>query len=153
MLANHLPWKWWHTRKDQAAHGAFSLCISKQPGGVLVECAHIKKWSENSWVSLYSGALALVGHTMCGGYVCMVSGKVRLPMQETQEMWTGSLGWEDPLEEEMVTHSVFLPGKFHGQRSLVGYSSWGLRRVRHEWAYSTKLRNTNSVILMISHTS
>ena len=20
---------------------------------------------------------------------------------------------------------VFLPGKFHGQRSLVGYSSWG----------------------------
>ena len=53
-------------------------------------------------------------------------------MQETQEMWTGSLGWEDPLEEEMVTHSVFLPGKFHGQRSLVGYSSWGLRRVRHE---------------------
>ena len=26
---------------------------------------------------------------------------------------------------------VFLPGKFHGQRSLVGYSTWD-RRVRHE---------------------
>ena len=25
---------------------------------------------------------------------------------------------------------VFLPGKFHGQRSLAGYSSWG-RRVGH----------------------
>ena len=25
----------------------------------------------------------------------------------------------------MATHSVFLPGKFHGQRSLVGYSPWG----------------------------
>ena len=25
----------------------------------------------------------------------------------------------------MATHSVFLPGKFHGQRSLVGYSLWG----------------------------
>ena len=25
----------------------------------------------------------------------------------------------------MATHSVFLPGKSHGQRSLVGYSPWG----------------------------
>ena len=24
---------------------------------------------------------------------------------ETLEMWTGSLGWEDPLEEDMATHS------------------------------------------------
>ena len=28
---------------------------------------------------------------------------------------------------------VFLPGKFHGQRSLVGYSTWGPKRVRHDW--------------------
>ena len=28
--------------------------------------------------------------------------------------------------------SVFLPGKFHGKRSLVGYSPWG-HRVRHNW--------------------
>ena len=27
-----------------------------------------------------------------------------------------------------------LPGKSHGQRSLVGRSSWGLQRVRHDWA-------------------
>ena len=33
-----------------------------------------------------------------------------------------SLGWEDPLEEGMVTHFVFLPEEWHGQRSLVGYS-------------------------------
>ena len=25
----------------------------------------------------------------------------------------------------------FLPGEFHGWRSLVGYSSWGHREVRH----------------------
>ena len=43
-------------------------------------------------------------------------------MQETQETWVGSLGGEDPLEEEMATTPVFLPGKPHGQRSLVGYS-------------------------------
>ena len=36
-----------------------------------------------------------------------------------------SLGWEDPLEEEMATTPVFLPGEPHGQRSLAGYSPWG----------------------------
>ena len=42
-----------------------------------------------------------------------------------QETWVQFLGREDPLEKEMATHSSFLPGKFHGQRSLVGYSPWG----------------------------
>ena len=31
---------------------------------------------------------------------------------------------------------VFLPGKFHGQRSLVGSSLWGHKRVRHDWVTS-----------------
>ena len=46
-------------------------------------------------------------------------------MQETQVL---SLGWEDSLEEEIATHSStprFLPGKFHGQRNLAGYSPQG----------------------------
>ena len=44
-----------------------------------------------------------------------------LPLQKT---WVQSLGWEDSLEKEMATHSVFLPGESHGQKSLVGYSPW-----------------------------
>ena len=48
-----------------------------------------------------------------------------------QEMWIQSLGWEDPLEEEMATHSSVLdreiPWKSHGfpgsQRKLAGYSA------------------------------
>ena len=39
-------------------------------------------------------------------------------MQETQAQ---SLGQKDPLMEWQPT-SVFLPGEFHGQRSLVYYS-------------------------------
>ena len=42
-----------------------------------------------------------------------------------QEARVQSLDWEDPLEKGMATLSVFLPGEFHGQRSLAGYSSWG----------------------------
>ena len=41
---------------------------------------------------------------------------------------------EDPLEKETVTHSSILPGKSYGQRSLVGYSPWGQKRVGHELA-------------------
>ena len=42
-------------------------------------------------------------------------------MQETQVQ---SLDQEDPLEEEMATHSSVLAWRIHGQRSLVGYSPW-----------------------------
>ena len=41
-----------------------------------------------------------------------------------QETWDQSLDWEEPLEKGMATTPVFLPGEFHGQKSLVGYSSW-----------------------------
>ena len=33
----------------------------------------------------------------------------------------------------MPTHSAFLLRKSHGQKSLAGYSSQCLKRVRHEW--------------------
>ena len=41
-----------------------------------------------------------------------------------REIWVQSLDWDDPLEKEMGTHSSTLTWKLHGQRSLVGYSSW-----------------------------
>ena len=42
-------------------------------------------------------------------------------------------GREDPREEGMATHSsiIFLENP-HGQRSLVGYSPWGHKRIRHD---------------------
>ena len=44
-------------------------------------------------------------------------------MQETQVI---SLGWEDPLEKgtAFLSSPVLLPGEFHAQRNLVGYSLW-----------------------------
>jgi len=41
------------------------------------------------------------------------------------ETWVLSLGWEDPLEEGMATHSRILTVESHGQRSLPGCSLWG----------------------------
>ena len=42
-----------------------------------------------------------------------------------REIQVQSLGWEDPLEKEVATTPVLLPGESHGRRSLVGYSPWG----------------------------
>ena len=36
-------------------------------------------------------------------------------------------GQEDPLEKQPTP--VFLPGEFHGQRSLAGYSPWGSKEL------------------------
>ena len=44
------------------------------------------------------------------------------------------LGQEDPLEKEMATHCSILAWKSHGQRSLVGYSPCGHKRLRHDLA-------------------
>ena len=47
----------------------------------------------------------------------------RLPaMRETQVQ---SLGWEDPLEKEMATHSSILAWRIPWTEELVGYSPWG----------------------------
>ena len=59
--------------------------------------------------------------------------------------WVGSLGWADPLEEEMaVFHfiSVFLPGEFLGQRSLVGYR--GLKE--WQWVMSTRVAESDMTV-------
>ena len=41
------------------------------------------------------------------------------------ETWAPSLGWEDPLEKKMGTHSNTLAWKIPGQKNLVGYSPRG----------------------------
>ena len=45
------------------------------------------------------------------------------PAVEMEETHVRPLGQDDPLEEEMATSPIFLPGKSHGQKSLAGYSS------------------------------
>ena len=65
-------------------------------------------------------------------------------MQETQAMQVRSLGGEGPLQEGMAIHSSpFLPGKSHGQRSLMGYSLWGHKKsatTKHTCTHSNHFR-------------
>ena len=43
-----------------------------------------------------------------------------------QESWVQSLGWQD-WRRKWQTTALFLPGESLGQRSLVGYSPWGVK--------------------------
>ena len=47
-------------------------------------------------------------------------------MQETR---VRSLGQENPLEKGLASTPALLPGEFHKQRSLVGYSPRGLKEL------------------------
>ena len=46
-------------------------------------------------------------------------------MQETQEMRVRSLGWEDPLEEKMATHSSILAWRIPWTEEADGLQSMG----------------------------
>ena len=47
---------------------------------------------------------------------------------------------ESDMTEGLRTHiptPVFLPGEFHGQRNLVGYSPLGYKQLEHNWETNT----------------
>ena len=61
------------------------------------------------------------------------SGVTNLPVvQEVQVNSVQSLGWEDPLEEEMVTHSSFLAWRIPWTEEPGVLQSMGLQRVGHD---------------------
>ena len=71
--------------------------------------------------------------------------------QRVGHNWATELNWTE------LNHSfwrrkwqptpVFLPGKSHGRRSLVGYRLWG-RRVGHDWAISLHFNHSCSTCFL-----
>ena len=55
---------------------------------------------------------------------------------------------ESPWRRVWQPTPIFLPGEFHGQRSLEGYQSMGSQRVRHDWVINihTKSLSSHSLI-------
>ena len=76
--------------------------------------------------------------------VCSVSGDsvVRNPpanagdLETHQETWVWFLGWEDPLEKEMATHSSILSWKISWRETSGRLQSMGSQRVRHDWVHA-----------------
>ena len=66
-------------------------------------------------------------------------------LPSVQENQVQSLGWEDPLEEGMATHSSILAWRILWTEEPGELQSMGLQRVRHDWA-------TNTSTLSLTHT-
>ena len=64
-------------------------------------------------------------------------------MQETQ---VRSLGWEDPLDKEMATHSSILAWKITWTEEPGGLQSMGLQRVGHDRIILMGLRYRQSIL-------
>ena len=60
-----------------------------------------------------------------------------------RETWVQSLGWEDPLEKEMATHSSILAWRIPWTEEPGGLQSMGSLRVGHDWL--TSLTHTHSL--------
>ena len=65
-------------------------------------------------------------------------------MQETQEMRFQSLGWEDPLEEGMATHSSILAWKISWTEEL-----GRLQSIRKESDITERLSTHTYIVLII----
>ena len=50
-----------------------------------------------------------------------------------QETWVQSLGWEDPLEKGMATHSSILAWRIPWTEEPGGLQFMGLQSAGHDW--------------------
>ena len=57
--------------------------------------------------------------------------RISLSVQELQETWVQFLGWEDPQEKEIATHSSILVWEIPLTEKLSGVQSMGSQRVRY----------------------
>ena len=64
------------------------------------------------------------------------------------ETWVRSLGWEDPLEEGMATHSSILAWRIPMDRGAWWATVTGSQRVRHDWA--TKHSTAQSWFILLN---
>ena len=59
-----------------------------------------------------------------------------------QEAWIQSLGLKIPWRREWLPTPIFLPGEFHGQRSLAGYIVHGVPKCQtqlSDWQFTSNL--------------
>ena len=69
---------------------------------------------------------------ICHSYMASLVAQTVKNTSATRETWVRSLGQEDPLEKEMVTHSSILAWKIPWMEKLGRLQSMGSQRVGHD---------------------
>ena len=123
--------------QERGANSLSILCTAKV--GVAEHCPEIRRLRGPHVLCLANvpGLSAFQGLCLCitGGFPGRLSGEEsacqcgRLRRHEVGH-WVRKIPWRSKQQPT----PVLLPGKFHGQRSLVGYSPWGHKTVGYNWA-------------------
>ena len=110
------------------------------------------KWGKNASISMAIMEYGIkrfrsghIGVDILKEGVSLVAQTIKnlLKMPET---WVWSLGWEDPLEKKMATHSSILAWRIPCTEEPGGLQSMGSQRVRHDWetkTYWKRLENSS----------
>ena len=129
----------WRVRHDWATSLSLS-CIGEGNGNPL-QCSCLENPRDGGawWAAIYGAAQSrtrlrwLSSSNHAKGF----PGPQRLKrMPAMWETWVRSLGWEDPLEKEMATHSSILAWRIPWMEEPGGLQSTGSQRVRHDWVTS-----------------
>ena len=72
-----------------------------------------------------------IGYPLHHSWVFLVAQTVKNPFAML-ETWVRSLGWEDPLEEGVATHSSIVAWSIPGTEEPGGLQSTGSRKIRHD---------------------
>ena len=108
-------------------HTVACRILVSQPGIEPVSPA-VEAWSLNHWNAV---EFLFIFFT-----ASLVAQSIKnLPAVQETRVW--SLGWEDPLEKEMATHSSILAWKISWTKEPGGLQSMGSQRVGHDWATNT----------------
>ena len=100
----------------------FLSCPAHWEKPLLLVCGDLPSLSPD-----WSGTEVKIANLLPGG----TSGKEALcQCSRHKRRVVQSLGWENPLEKGLATHSSHLAWGIHGQRSLAGYSPWGHKELQ-----------------------
>ena len=109
-------WKWdkWKCPKASEPHSNSTRHLTREPGSVCM-----------AMTGNFEEVMLVPGSQGWSDMALLVVQLVK-NVPAMQETWVRFLGWEDPLEKEMATHSSILAWKAQGQRSLqsTGLQEW-----------------------------
>ena len=138
LLQAQSSWTLLSTKSDKVSLGIYNKPLSVTPE-FLNDCLSVKPnfWLKNETFhpTLHvqgEEGLETVKPTMANALMAQKL-KHLPPMWETR---VRSLGWEDPLEKEMVTHSSILAWRIPWTEKPGRLQSTGSQRVGHDWATS-----------------
>ena len=72
-----------------------------------------------------------IGYPLQYSWASLLAQEIKNP-PAVWETWVRSLGWEDPLDEGMATHSSILAWRIPGTGEPGGLQSMGSQRVGHD---------------------